>query len=123
MFGDAGADARRGVHGGVLLLDELLGQAHEGGVFLGGVDVNDIFGVLLRVIHPLAVAQVAQLAAQRAGVPGRRRLARVQPDERLLQLDVVQLHAGVLVKGGVVRREAVGGVEGAPGLLRVAIGQ
>ena len=44
-----------------------------------------------------------------------------KPDQRLLQLDVVELHAGVLVEGGVVRRQAVGGLEGAAGLLRVAV--
>ena len=48
-------------------------------------------------------------------------LADVQADQRLLELDVVQLHAGVLVEGGVVGGEAVGGLEGAAGLLRVAL--
>ena len=73
LLGDAGADGGGAAHGGVLLLDEPLGQAHVGGVVVGGVAVDDVLGVLLGVVDFLAAAQVAELAAEGGGVRRRRR--------------------------------------------------
>ena len=45
LLGDAGADGGGTAHGGILLLDQFLGQAQKGGVVVGAVNVNDIFCV------------------------------------------------------------------------------
>ena len=70
-----------------------------------------------------AAAQIAELGAERRRVAQRGGLAHVQADERLLEFDVVQLHPGIFVEGGVVRGQAVGRLEGAAGLLRIAFPQ
>ena len=108
---------------GVLLLDQFFRQAGEGGVFVGAVVVKNILGVLLGVIQFGPAAQIAEFAADRAGVAGGGGLAGVEADEGLLQLDVVQLDAGVLVESGVVGGEAVSGLKSAAGLLGIALDQ
>ncbi len=121
LLGDAGAEGSGTADGGVLLLDEPFGQPHEGGVVVGGVAVDDGLGVLLGVTDFLAAVEVAELRAECGGVPGGGGLADIQPHQGLLELDVVELDTGVFVEGGIVRGEAIGGLEGPAGLLRVAL--
>ena len=120
MFGQAGVDHGGAAGSGVLLLDEALGEAHEGGVFIGAVAVDDLAGVVLGVVEVGAAAEVAEFAANGVGVASERGLAGVEADEGLLECEVVELDAGVFVEGGVVLGEAVGGLEGAAGGAGVA---
>src|SRR6266404_9620913 len=47
LLGDVRADGGGTADGGVLLLDEALGEAHEGGILVGAVALNDVLRVLL----------------------------------------------------------------------------
>ena len=87
------------------------------------VAINNLLGVLLRVVQILRTAQLPETSAERAGVAGRGGLANVQTDERLLQFEIVQLHARVFVESGVALAQTVGGLERAPRLLRIALFQ
>jgi hypothetical protein len=55
------------------------------------------------------------------GIPGHDGHAVIEPDERLLEFEVVELDACVLVKSIVVAGESVSGLEGASGLLGIAL--
>ena len=56
-----------------------------------------------------------------AGSPAAAAWRTIQADERLLELEVVQLHARVLVESVVALAQAVGGLERAARLLRIAV--
>src|SRR5258706_970712 len=52
-------------HRRILLLNEPFRQAHQGGVVVGGICVNDFLRLLLRIIESFARSQVAGLGAVR----------------------------------------------------------
>src|SRR5207253_2066799 len=96
--------------GGVLLLDETLRQSHEGGILFRRVAVDNDLGVLLRIVGLLAGVEVAQFAAQDIGGAAHGGLPDIEAHERLLQLEVVELHARVFVERVVPLAQTVGGL-------------
>ena len=82
-----------------------------------------VFGFLLGVAEVPPVSEGPEFFAQDAGVSRDAGLAGVKSDQCLLQLDVVELNPGILVEGSVIRRKSKGGLERAPGLLRIAFFQ
>jgi hypothetical protein len=69
LLGNAGVDAGRIAHCGVLLLNEAFCAPRERGVLVRGVAVDDLFRVLLRVVCVLVPTLVTQLAGERIASP------------------------------------------------------
>ena len=84
MLRDRGADGGGRGDGGILLLDEPLGQAHQRGVVVGRVGLDNLLRLLLRVGDVLAIAELLEVVGGGRGFTGGSILPDVQADERLL---------------------------------------
>src|SRR5262249_54262114 len=100
--GNAGTQRGGAGDRGVLLLNETLSQFHEGAILVRAITIEDVLRFLLSIIDFFPVPQLAQLSPDARGVSAGTGLTHIQTNQRLLEFDIMQLHACVLVESRIM---------------------